>query len=111
MSSNDPQTDEKVPQPVLIFSAVLTALNLFVASTAFIDSVPRVVSGVGAALLAAITLGWGYYVRGQVTPFALVAARRLAGRKTIVAGPAAPGVTPQGVVVDVLQPPAGGFTG
>lgn len=93
----------KQPQPVVVMSAVLAAANVFVAGSAFIDTVPKWVSGLLALLVASVTVGWGSYVHNVVTPYPLVAARKLPTGE-IVAGPAAPGiVTQEGDAVDVLK--------
>jgi hypothetical protein len=83
-------------------ASVLAGANVFVAGTAFIDTVPPWVSGLASLLVATITVGWGVYVNGVVTPFAAVAARVLPSGK-LVAGPAAPGATKEGHAVDVTK--------
>jgi hypothetical protein len=90
------------PKPVVIMSSVLAGLNVFVAGTAFVSEVPDWVSGLSALLVASTTVGWGAYVHNQVTPYAQVAARRLPSGDQ-VAGPAAPGVTQEGDIVDVVK--------
>lgn len=92
----------KQPRPVVVMSAVLAGANTFVAGAAFADVVPRWVAGLAALIVASTTVGWGAYVNGIVTPFARVAARRLPSGD-LIAGPAAPGTTPEGEPVDVLR--------
>lgn len=70
----------------------LAGASVFVSGTAFIDVVPRWVSGLAALTVAALTVGWGVYTQGVVTPYADVAAVRPPGAPegTLRAGPAAP---------------------
>lgn len=76
-------------RPVLIMTSTLAGLSVFVSGTAFIDVVPRWVSGLAGLTVAAVTVGWGRYTQGVVTPNDSVAARRTASGH-LVAGPAAP---------------------
>lgn len=92
----------KQSRPVVIMSSVLAGLNVFVAGTAFVEVVPKWVSGLAALAVASTTVGWGAYVHSVVTPYAQVAARRLPSGDQ-VAGPAAPGVTQEGDIVDVTK--------
>lgn len=90
------------PKPVVIMSAVLAGLNVFVAGTAFIESVPGWVSGLAALFVASVTVGWGSYVHSVVTPWPRTAARRLP-TGDLVGGPAAPGLVKEGEPVDVTS--------
>ena len=92
---------DKQPQPVLIMSAVIAGANVFVAGSAFVDTVPKWVSGLLALFVAALTVGWGTYIHSIVTPWPQVAARVLSSGE-LVAGPAAPG-TKEGQAVDVTR--------
>jgi hypothetical protein len=83
-------------------ASVLATANVFVAGTAFIDTVPKWVAGLAALVVASITVGWGVYVNGAVTPFAAVAARVLPSGE-LVAGPAAPGIIQEHDAVDVTK--------
>lgn len=76
-------------RPVLIMTSTLAGASVFVSGTAFIDVVPRWVSGLAALTVAAVTVGWGVYTQGLVTPTASVAYRR-APSGAFVPGPAAP---------------------
>jgi len=92
----------KQSKPVVIMSSVLAGANVLVGGSALTEVVPRWVSGLAALLVASTTVGWGSYVHGQVTPYAQVAARRLPSGDQ-VAGPAAPGLTKVGDIVDVTK--------
>ena len=98
----------KQAKPVVIMSSVLAAANVFVAGTAFVDVVPKWVSGLAALAVASGTVGWGTYVHGIVTPYAATAARRLPSGD-LVAGPAAPGTTREGEIVDVTKAESTGW--
>lgn len=91
------------PRPVLIMNSVLAGLGVLLGGSALADVLPVTVVGLAALILAAIQVGWSLYVQGQVTPIALVAARRLPVSGDLVAGPAAPGVTQEGEIVDVTK--------
>jgi hypothetical protein len=100
----------KTPRPVIIMNSVLAGLGVLLGGSALTELVPVQAIGVAALVLAAVQVGWGTYVQGQVTPQELVAARRDTGTGALVAGPAAPGVasrapgsTNVGDVVDVTK--------
>lgn len=61
-------TDQRRPKPVVIMSSVLAGANVLVGGTAFVDVVPRWVSGLAALLVASVTVGWGAYVHSVTTP-------------------------------------------
>lgn len=92
---------DKQSQPVIVMSAVIAGANVFVAGSAFIDTVPKWVSGLLALFVAALTVGWGTYVHSIVTPFPQVAARVMPDG-SLRAGPAAPGLTKENDPVDVI---------
>lgn len=83
-----PESGSSRPRPVLIMTSTLAGASVFVSGTAFIDVVPRWVSGLAGLTVAALTVGWGVYTQGVVTPNDAVAARRTP-QGTLVAGPAA----------------------
>lgn len=93
----------QVRRPVLIMTSTLAGLSVFVSGTAFIDVVPRWVSGLAGLTVAALTVGWGVFTQGLVTPTAAVAARRTPSGQ-LVAGPAAP-TTAEGAPVHVSGTP------
>lgn len=74
MSSQTPT--RSTSRPVLIMTSTLAGASVFVSGTAFIDVVPRWVSGLAALTVAAVTVGWGMYTQGVVTPNDAVAYRR-----------------------------------
>lgn len=90
----DPGMPERPPssRPVLVMTSTLAGMSVFVSGTAFIDVVPRWVSGLAGLTVAALTVGWGVFTQGIVTPTAAVAARRTPSGQ-LVAGPAAPTAT------------------
>jgi hypothetical protein len=90
------------PRPVLIMNSVLAALTFIGGGAALADVIPAAALGIGLLVLGGIQIGWGTYTQGQVTPYALVAARRLPSGDQ-VAGPAAPGLTKEGEIVDVVK--------
>lgn len=87
--------------PVRIVSATLASLQALLAVSLVTDVVGLKVAGLLGAMVAAAQLGMGEYVRGQVTPWADVVAKR-AQDGTAVAGPAAQ--APTGA--EVLEPEA-----
>jgi hypothetical protein len=94
----------KTPQPVLIMTSVLAGLTTLTSGAAFVEQVPRPVAGFAGLIVAALTAGWGVYVRGRVVPDETVVARKTP-EGIIVAGPAAPGSIEVEDVVSVA--PAG----
>ena len=74
-----PAPTRSTSRPVLIMTSTLAGASVFVSGTAFIDVVPRWVSGLAALSVAAVTVGWGMYTQGLVTPNDAVAYRRLPG--------------------------------
>lgn len=55
-------------QPVLVIMSVLAALQVLVAGSATLEFVPASVSQAGGLVVAALTVGMGFYIRGKVTP-------------------------------------------
>lgn len=91
-------------------NSVLGALGVLLGGSALADFLPVKVVGLAALILAAVQVGWGIYVQGQVVPLPLVAAHVDTGTGATIAGPAAPGVdshavdsTNLGDVVDVTR--------
>lgn len=55
-------------EPVLIIMSVLAGLQVFVGGAAFSELVSLRVAGLMALAVAALQVGFQFYVRGKVTP-------------------------------------------
>lgn len=92
--------------PVRIAMSTLAALQALVAGSAFLDIVGAKVAALLALMVVAAQLGISEYVRGQVTPWADVVAKRT-DDGAVVAGPSAE--APTGVEVQEPAPVDGGY--
>lgn len=94
---------DNTPQPVLVMNSVLAGLGILLGGAALLDYVDPKLVGLLILVHAALTFGWGTYVRGRVYPQEKVAAavERQDGRLVTVAGPAA--VVKTGQPVDVTR--------
>jgi hypothetical protein len=98
-------------EPLLSAAGVTAAVSAIIGVLAVFGF--RLSADQTAAILAVVAVLAPFVVallsRGKVTPFSLVAARRLPVSGDLVAGPAAPGVTQEGEIVDVTQAEATGW--
>ena len=62
-------------EPVLIVMSVLAGLQVFVGGAAFTELVSAQVAGLLALAVAALQVGFQFYVRGKVTPLGEPAGR------------------------------------
>lgn len=91
-------------RPVLIAFSILAGLDVILGGVALIEIVDPKIVGAATLLQAGFAVGLSYYVQGRVAPWSSVAAQERSDG-TIVAGPAAPGMTKVGTPVDVLRDP------
>lgn len=84
----DPQVPASKSKPVLIMAAVLAGLQVLAGGAALADFIGPTAFGLFVLVLAAVQVGWGVFVTGQVTPWVDVVAKALPSG-SVVAGPAA----------------------
>lgn len=93
-----PSEPATTPQPVIIMTAVLGALQFLAGTGQLTDLLPARAASWFTLLVAALTVGWGFYVHGQVTPLRRPRDRR--GRRLV---PAPPAVVPRGTFPEDLR--------
>lgn len=87
------------PQPVVLAASILAGLTAISGGLAALDILPPAVVGLIVLVVAALNIGVGVYVRGQVVPFADTATY-VSNDGTLVAGPASELVTGTAVPVE-----------
>jgi hypothetical protein len=85
------------PGPVLVVMSTLAALQVMVAGSALTDVIGIKLAALLGLMVAAVQMGMQFYVRGQVTPWETVVAKRT-DDGAVVAGPSAQ--APTGVEVE-----------
>jgi hypothetical protein len=75
-------------RPVLITMSILAGAQVLVGAASLTDLIGKQAAGLAIVGIAAVQAGIQFYVQGQVTPNASVAARRI-DEKRVVTGPAA----------------------
>jgi hypothetical protein len=91
------------PKPVVVVFSILAGAQVILGGAALGEVVPAKWIGLAALVVAGVQVGMTFYVQGKVTPYENVAAR-VTPDGSLIAGPAAPGVTKEGEIVDVLRP-------
>jgi hypothetical protein len=107
MSDNIQPPDVSKPNPVLVMAAVIAGLSVITAGLAGLDIISDKTLAIFNLVIAAITVGYGIITRGQVAPWADVAAKATPGGG-LIAGPAASQTTGTPVVVGEVIPPENG---
>jgi hypothetical protein len=106
MSDTVQPADVSKPNPVLIMAAVIGAINVVVAGLVQLDVIDDTWLAILNLIVAAITVAYGIITRGQVAPWADVAAKA-SPNGGLVAGPASTVPTGTPVMVsDSAVPPS-----
>lgn len=106
MSDSVQPADVSKPNPVLIMAAVIGAANVIVAGLVGLDMIDDTWLAILNLVVAALTVAYGMVTRGQVAPWADVAAKA-SPNGGLVAGPAASQATGSPVVVETTAVPPG----
>lgn len=80
---NSPTLPPGRPRPVLVMASVVAGLQFVVAGGQLAELLPAPWPAVVGLVVGAITIGWGVYTHGQVTPLAAPRDRR--GRPLVTA--------------------------
>jgi hypothetical protein len=105
MSDTVQPADVSKPNPVLIMAAILAAANVIVAGLVQLDMIDEGWLAILNLVVAALTVAYGVVTRGQVAPWADVAAKA-SPNGGLVAGPASNVATGTPVLVsDTAVPP------